>query len=102
MTSRKLRFRVESQKSVRRFWTIILIFIPIILLWVNQTVNSTKILYQIQKIEELSKHEQDRQIALKMLKDKLTSLDFVEWTAKHKLGFIEPKREDVVVLTVSK
>ncbi len=102
MMSRKLKFRHETQKSVKRFWTGILVLVPVILLWVNQTVNSTKILYQIQKIDEEMKHEQDRKIALEMLKDRMTSLEFVEWTAKNKLGFVEPKREDIVVLAVSR
>ncbi len=98
MTSRKLKFRQENRKTVRRFWTGIMVFIPLILLWVNQTVNSTKILYQIQKVEEELKHEHDKKIALEMLKDRMTSLEFVEWTARNKLGFVEPKAADIVVL----
>ena len=76
-------------------------FIPIALAWVNQTVSSTKILYKIQKIEEELKHEQDRKISLEMLKDKMTSLEFVEWTARNKLNFTDPSRQDIVVISLS-
>ena len=98
MTSRELRFRHSAKKKLRRFWTGILILIPLVLLWVNQTVSSTKILYQIQKVNEEIKEEQDRKMTLEMLKDRLTSLEFVEWTARNKLGFTDPSREKIILV----
>ena len=101
MSSRQLQFRIQTQKKVKRFWVGILAFTPIILFWVNQTVNSTKILYQIQKTEEELKREEHRSVELKLLKDRMVSLESVEWIARNKLGFVVPKREDIIVLTVS-
>ena len=101
MTSRQLKFRRQTQKKVRRFWTGILVLTPAVLLWVNQTVSSTKILYQIQKLDDELKREQDRRITLEMLRDRMTSLEFVEWTARNKLGFVDPRSQDIVVIPVS-
>ncbi|OGR84302.1 MAG: hypothetical protein A2901_03060 [Elusimicrobia bacterium RIFCSPLOWO2_01_FULL_54_10] len=98
MTSRQLQFRLKAQKKVRRFWMGILALIPLVLFWVNQTVSSTKVLYQIQKLNEDLKVEQDRKISLEMLRDRLTSLEFVEWTARNKLGFTDPRRQDIILI----
>ena len=100
MTARRLQFRIQTRDKVKRFWAGIFAFTPIILLWVNQTVSSTKILYQIQKLEEEVKREHNRSIELKILRDRMTSLEFVEWTAKNKLGFVVPKAEEIVMISV--
>ena len=98
MTSRELKFRLMAQKKLQRFWTGILVLIPLVLFLVNQTVSSTKILYQIQSISDEIEREEDRRVSLEMLRDRLTSLEFVEWTARNKLGFADPKRENIVLL----
>lgn len=98
MTSRELKFRLQAQKKLKRFWTGILVLIPLVLFWVNQTVSSTKILYQIQKLSDEIAREEDRKVSLEMLRDRLTSLEFVEWTARNKLGFADPKRENIIIL----
>ena len=101
MTARRVQFRIQTQKKVKRFWAAICAFTPMILLWVSQTVDSTKILYQIQTLEEEIKSERNRSVELKLLYDRMTSLEFVEWTAKNKLGFVVPKADELVILTVS-
>ena len=98
MTSRELKFRLQAQKKHKRFWTGILILTPLVLFWVNQTVSSTKILYQIQQLSDEIESEENRKVSLKMLRDRLTSLEFVEWTARNKLGFSDPKRENIVLM----
>ena len=100
MTSRQLKFRIQTQKKVKRFWAGIVVFVPVVLLWVNQTVSSTKILYQIQKLEEEINHEHGRAVELGMAKDRMTSLESVEWTAKNNLGFVAAHQDDIVVITV--
>ena len=98
MTSRELKFRLQAQKKLKRFWTGILVLIPLVLFWVNQTVSSTKTLYQIQKISDEIEREENHKVALEMLRDRMTSLEFVEWTARNKLGLEDPKRENTVLL----
>jgi cell division protein FtsB len=93
-----IKRRLEARKNLKRFWMGILILIPLVLFWVNQTVSSTKILYQIQKLSDEIKQEENRKVALEMLCDRLTSLEFVEETARNKLGFVDPKRENIILL----
>jgi cell division protein FtsL len=55
---------------------------------------------RIQKVEEEIRKEQKRQTALQIERDSLLSLETLEESAKKKLGLVEPKEENIVIMTL--
>ena len=89
-------------KKIRKTWFFIFILIVYLLLWVNQTVRSVQLSYQIQSVEQSISDAQEIQTQLKIKKDQLVSLKNVEKKAKEELGMISPKSKNIVILKVEK
>ena len=87
-------------KKIRRFWLGLVLAVPLVLFWVRQTVLSTQMLYEIQKIEQEIKKERNRRADLEMKKDRILSLEALEERAKMKLGLVVPGKENIVLMVL--
>ena len=100
--NRSFKIRNASRASkIKRFWLGFVILVPFLLLWVGQTVRSTQVSYQIQKLQDEIKKESHRQIELEMQRDQFVSLESIENAAKKKLGLIVPAKENIVLITLT-
>lgn len=70
----------------------------VLLVWVSQTVRSTKISYQIQKLEDEIRKEERIKAELEVRKNKRLSLNAVEEYAGKNLGLINPQEKDVIII----
>lgn len=71
----------------------------ILLIWVSQTVRSTQISYQIQKIEEEIGKEEAKKADLEARKNQYLTLNSVDEYARKKIGLISPQEKDIVVIS---
>lgn len=69
--------------------------------WVNQTIRSTKLSYNIQKLEEDLKKEERKENQLKMNHDQYFSLESIEKKAKE-LGYEVTKEENIKLISVKR
>lgn len=92
--------RDDRKEKVKQVWLGIFFLILFLLLWVHQTVQTTQISYKIQKLEEELQKEETKQIEFKMQADQYQTLEFVESVAKKKLGLIQPKENNIIVITL--
>lgn len=97
-----MRRRVQTKNRIKQFWTGLFISVLFLLLWVHRTVQSTQLSYQIQNLEGEMRKEQNKQIELKMERDRYLSLEFIESVAIKNLGLVVPKEENIVVFTLIK
>lgn len=67
--------------------------------WVNQTIRSTKLSYEIQKLEEDLKKEERKFTQLKMIRDQFFSLESIEKKAKE-LGFELSKEDNITFISI--
>lgn len=98
MVSKRSGAAALRQKRMKRFFSGIFCFVLFLLLWVSQSVRSTQLSYEIQKLEEQIKEEQNMQVELKLKRDRYFSLEYVETLAKKKYGLILPPQENIVIL----
>ena len=89
-------------RNIQRFWLGVALAVPLVLFWVRQTVRSTQMLYDIQKVEQEIKKEGNRRADLEMKKDRILSLEALEERAKMKLGLIVPGKENIVLMALTK
>ena len=89
-----------KKARLRRFWFGVLGLILFLLLWVNQSVRSTQLSYRMQKVEQEIRQEQKRRTELELERDSLLSLENLEEVSKKKLGLVEPKDENIVIMSV--
>ena len=95
------RIRNASQATkIKRLWLGLVILIPFLLLWVGQTVRSTQVSYQIQKVGDEINIELRGQTDLEMQRDQFVSLESIEGAAKKKLGLIVPSKENIVLMAL--
>ena len=87
-----------GKNRIKRFWLGLFGLFLLLLVWVNQTVRSTQISYQIQKLEEQIKDEEDHKSELEANKNQYLSLNSIEEIARQKLGLVNPQDKDIVVI----
>jgi len=90
-----------KKARLRRFWFGVLGVVLFLLLWVNQSVRSTQLSYRMQKVKDQIHQEQTRRTELQMERDGLLSLESLEEISKKKLGLIEPKDDNIVIMTLT-
>ena len=89
-----------KKRRIRNFWLGSFALTAILLLWVSQSVRSTQVSYQIQKVEEDIKKEQKKYLELEIAKDRYLSLDSLENTASKKLGLVVPGEENIIIVKI--
>ena len=93
--------RRPPKKNIRQYWFGIFCIILFLLFWVSQSVRSTQISYEIQTLEDKIKEEKNKQVELKIERDRYLSLDYVETIARKKCGLIPPLKENIVLMNLS-
>lgn len=94
-------FKGVGHRGAGRLWLGVSALVFFLLLWVSQSVRSTQLSYQIQKVEEEIKKELKRQAELKWHADRILSLETLEAAARKKFNLAPPKEENVVIMTLA-
>lgn len=94
--------RTRREFPIRKVWLSAGGVFLFLMVWVGQSVHSTKLSYQIQKVEEEIRKEQRTQTELELQRDRALSLESLEVAAQRKLGLVIPAEKNVVIVALAR
>ncbi len=87
-----------SKHKLKRAWLGIFAVTVFLLLCVNQSVRVTRYAYEIRKVEQDIREEKRKKSELELARDRHLSLGSVEDFARKKLGLVDSKEDNIIVL----